>query len=224
MKDKNAVEQIKRTVHEFKQYIRTDFYLHIKEASKVADHCFTWAVSDPEEEKFSEHCETHGEVQHTHSVRCQRCALFDSAMDSVKKLLQSDLDETNAGLAHGRNARHRGALEKRKEELEDLMYDLEEAEQQILALKKHIVRSKISEETRKRIVEELTPTSALLTIDFAQKILPMEYREAQRVSKNFLNNKGTGLLRKARNEPARDSRAIKRRRWKLATVRHCARI
>jgi hypothetical protein len=51
-----------------------------------------------------------------------------------------------------------------------------------MELKKHVVRSYWSEIQRRLIIEKLDRETALLTLDWAQKILPQKHQESQKVS------------------------------------------
>lgn len=64
---------LKHAFDEFQVYFRTDFKLHIKEQSRIADHCMVHALSDPIDARFSAPpCATHD-----HDWTCPTCEKMD---------------------------------------------------------------------------------------------------------------------------------------------------
>ncbi|EGT32202.1 hypothetical protein CAEBREN_30047 [Caenorhabditis brenneri] len=62
-------DQLIRGIEESVNYFRTDFRIHLSQASTTADHCMQHALSDPVKPDFQVQCD------HDHSIRCDRCEM-----------------------------------------------------------------------------------------------------------------------------------------------------
>ncbi|XP_020625817.1 uncharacterized protein LOC110063197 [Orbicella faveolata] len=61
-----------------KQYIKTEYKVHITQESRVADHCAVYALSDPKEDHFQGTCD------HAHDQSCSCCEGLDSVLSSIE--------------------------------------------------------------------------------------------------------------------------------------------
>lgn len=76
---------------ESKQYLFGDFKIHVKNNSRIIDHCLEHALSD-------ETCkELKSNQSHNHNISCNRCLLidqsladFDVKIDELKGILYSN--------------------------------------------------------------------------------------------------------------------------------------
>lgn len=79
-KDTHSVARF--DILEVQLYIRTDYPLHLKKESIIADHCLFYALSDPDEPDFRM------TISHDHdNHQCPRCNHFSKTLTSV----QSDI-------------------------------------------------------------------------------------------------------------------------------------
>ena len=62
---------------------------------------------------------------------------------------------------------------------EELQFDFESVKEKVLQLRSHLLRAKNQERAKTKILSELQPHQALLTMDWAIKFLPSKFREAQ---------------------------------------------
>ena len=130
--------------------------VHVSPSSPIADHCITYALSDPKDTKFSSSCD------HTHDKACPQC-------DSLTNTLQKIQDLISVG--------HTTVLD--ADELIDLQYNAKQAAQDILAWKAHQLRSTRQDTAWVDSTNHLDSSSILITNDWAMKFLPQKYRESQ---------------------------------------------
>ena len=147
----------KQKLQEGKQYLKTDYRVHCNEDnSPCKDHCRPFALSDPEDAAFQANCD---HVQH---LSCSKCEDLKHVLDEVKEQVQA-----SSASVHN------------KEYQDDVLYDLERAEADILQWKAHVLRSVNQDKAKHDIVRNLDAASVLVVIDWAMKFLQMKYREKQ---------------------------------------------
>jgi len=162
-----------------RQYLITDYKIHVKKNSRVADHCAQHSLSEPLNENLQQLCSQNNDNErHLHDQLCENCENCKSFLSDLGDTVQAMIDTEMA-----REIKNVNQLRK----LEESLLEIVESEKKIMELKKHIVRSFWSEMQRRKIIENLNPSTALLTLDWAQKILPQRHLESQKASFNFLN-------------------------------------
>lgn len=65
-----------------KRYLKTDYVLHLAQASPIADHCIPYALS-ADEGPFTSTCD------HPHDSSCDRCINIQEVLTEVKATLSS---------------------------------------------------------------------------------------------------------------------------------------
>ena len=73
----------------------------------------------------------------------------------------------------------------------ELLYDLKLAWEDIFQLMCHRVRAAQQEIQKRKYIEEMDETTAFMTVDWSQKILPQQFREGQ---SSYFGKKGMSLL------------------------------
>ena len=91
--------------------------VHVCQSSTVADHCRTFALSDPDNASFR------GECDHLRSDTCDWCAFLHSALAKVESALAVEMENLT------------------DDEKEELSFKVTQATGNILAWKAHILRS-----------------------------------------------------------------------------------
>ena len=129
--------------------------VHIVEASNVADHCCTYALSSSKEEPFLSKCD------HSHDQFCSSCEELKFVLSSIESAL------TTVGSSFSENDR------------DDMIFSFRLATQQITAWKAHQLRSVQQDKARTEVLEQLDENAVLITQDWAMKFLPQKYRETQ---------------------------------------------
>ncbi|KAF1754581.1 hypothetical protein GCK72_021144 [Caenorhabditis remanei] len=173
--DAQTEKDFDKRLHEAKLYLQTDFKLHLKFESKISDHCIQFALSDSGNSKYASGCQE-GKSSHDHKENfCERCQSVRDIFDDLKKTVEQLLKQAKEK-----------SLRKTKDEnikceteLTVMLSDIETAETNVIELKKHQVRNKHSNNVRQKIVDALQKGDALLTLDWAQKIMPMQASESQ---------------------------------------------
>lgn len=150
-----------KNLNEAKQYLRTDYYAHVKLNSKVEDHCFNYALSDFKSQNFQQKCLL-SEEPHKHGKTCIRCQQVRDALGEVRNTVVDLIEKNN----------------EYEEELKDIQESMHEAENKIIEMKKHILRAEFSNNQRKEIISSLETNHALITMDWGMKFLPKKAREA----------------------------------------------
>ncbi|CAB3993489.1 Hypothetical predicted protein [Paramuricea clavata] len=70
-----------------KQYIKTDYKVHVSEASNVPDHCCVHALSDQKQPLFSSKC------NHLHDHSCSSCKQLNSTLASIKSFVKNSAEK-----------------------------------------------------------------------------------------------------------------------------------
>ncbi|CAC5391323.1 unnamed protein product [Mytilus coruscus] len=122
-----------------RQYLKTDFKVHLSECCEVKDHCLIYALSDPLRPEFSKRC------QHNHTYVCVPCEQLKESTSSLLKTVQCAVQE---------NA-------ERTEKLNDLNFKGTQAIQSITNLKNHLVRCK-NQDSAKSVLFDTMRTGATL--------------------------------------------------------------
>ena len=106
------------------------FKVHVSESSKVPDHCRCFALSDAKCPEYQ------GECSHTHDGVCDRCSLVEVSIREVEdalKVIVADSDE-----------------------MDELMFNTEQAKRSISAWKGHLLRAVNQDEARVNVMENWT--------------------------------------------------------------------
>ncbi|GMR57033.1 hypothetical protein PMAYCL1PPCAC_27228, partial [Pristionchus mayeri] len=148
------------------QYLCTDYFIHVKEYSTIGDHCWSFALSDPDDLAFQMDCiKPKSPWSHSHTRVCHQCenvhVWFADMRETLNELLKKHKED--------KNFRH---------EIEMMMRDLNDWVIKIEKLKAHQLRVAKSEYDRQQIVSGLKPGECILTLDFIMKLLPLNPRES----------------------------------------------
>ena len=129
--------------------------VHISKESSVADHCRSYALSDPINPDFQATC------AHEHTDYCDRCNQLQDVFTSIDEALMVIPEDS-------------------EDVKEQLVFIVEKAKQNIYAWKAHQLRSINQDEARFTLGDcQLDDKSVHLVQDWAMKFLPRKYRESQ---------------------------------------------
>lgn len=78
------VKECRENLLAAKLYLKTDFKAHIKQKDRCADHCISFALSDPMDQKHQQLCS-----DHIHDTSCDRCDLFTNTVLEVKSQIRN---------------------------------------------------------------------------------------------------------------------------------------
>ncbi|KAK3745613.1 hypothetical protein QZH41_003631 [Actinostola sp. cb2023] len=144
-----------RALKSGKQYVKSDYKVHVAESDSVGDHCCNYALSDPNEELFRSTCD------HQHDRSCSSCEELKAVLSSIA------------------NAVDKAAGKVENIEGDDLQFSCKHAIQAIDNWKSHQLRSLRQDKSRTDIISSLNDSNVLITQDWAMKFLPQKYRESQ---------------------------------------------
>lgn len=130
--------------------------VHVSAASKVADHCIAYSLSDPKDKDYQTVCK-----DHKHDLECDRCSILRQVLQDIKDSIACPKVNCSS------------------DDKEEMEYIIKQAEESILAWKAHLLRSINQDEARLRVLDKLEPNSILLVQDWAMKYLPRKFRESQ---------------------------------------------
>ena len=170
LEDKDFVAMAKKRLRESQQYLETDFKLHVKPISRVADHCLRMALSDKDDQKFATPCTSQNEDSHDHNLICGRCELLKRTLGEIRD----------------HSAQWKISSSKEKAIIQNKILD---AEIKILNMRRHQVRTVQKTIEQTNIVEFLADDEVFIVLDFAKKWQPQEGRERQ---SDFFGKRGYG--------------------------------
>lgn len=139
-----------------KQYLKQDYSTHVVNdsmsdiSSASPDHCRFFALNDPKEEQLMQSC------LHSHLIGCDRC-------QELRDLFLCLEIPERCPMA--------------SDDICDLRFLLDDCKDKIEQWKAHILRSVNQEEGKKKVLDKLEPTEALLVDDWTMKFLPPHFRE-----------------------------------------------
>ena len=149
---KNMVENLSIDVHEktqlitnlqrAKQYLKSDFKLHVNRSSQVPDHCVIFALSERHSQFYSSSCD------HNHDKVCVECTNLKGVLFDIKEAIQKD---------------------KSKETMDRILYDYDNFVESILAWRAHLLRCVNQDQCRAYILQEMSIESVFLNLDWAMK-------------------------------------------------------
>ncbi len=76
-------KELQEKLKSSKNYLKTDYKLHIAAESRCADHCRLHALSDTGKE-------FQGKCLHEHDVACDRCETLESTLAEIEVAVSSD--------------------------------------------------------------------------------------------------------------------------------------
>ncbi|CAF4596822.1 unnamed protein product, partial [Didymodactylos carnosus] len=90
-----SIDEQQRLIKNLKrgrQYLKSDFKVHVSKSSTIGDHCVTYAVSDKSTQEFRQLCD------HKHDDICIDCANLSNTLMNIEQILkdkseQNDLDK-----------------------------------------------------------------------------------------------------------------------------------
>ena len=151
----SLMEQRRNVAKNLEVYFERHYRSLLLQSSKDVNRCMTHALSHPKEEAFQCVC------SHDHVVECE--------------IMQQDtafLQEVRADIEHG-------LPELEADVRQHLKWQLDSFEGLLSKYKAHLLRKTWDREAYKRMLGRLTVSSAVVIIDYGQKVEPMRQREAQ---------------------------------------------
>ncbi|XP_076086616.1 uncharacterized protein LOC143057233 isoform X2 [Mytilus galloprovincialis] len=144
---KETIENLLKAKH----YLKTDYKMHVRTSSTIADHCFVHALSQTGSVFFEDQC------PHDHIHQCPQCYQLEHTLSTIlTKTADVGWDNPEAYL-----------------------FKVEKSVNAIKELKSHILRTKVQDSARADITGNLKEGEMFLVADWAMKFLPRKFREGQ---------------------------------------------
>jgi hypothetical protein len=162
MKEMPDIQKIwLRMAMETKTYFRSNYKLHVKPQSKIADHCIAHGLSEPDNPSFQILSD------HEHNIKCESCENLKTLLMNVEELVESiPVEEERV----------------RQKEI------FRQAKEDIQKYKAHQMRTVNQERAKDEILDAMEPLRhAHITMDWAMKWEPAEGRES---SKSWFGKRG----------------------------------
>ncbi|CAF1458184.1 unnamed protein product [Adineta steineri] len=147
-----------------KLYLKSKYASHCSEHEQTKTHCTIYALSQENNSFYSQAC------NHAHDLFCEDCILIAELFDEIEDSINEIIDE---------------------EIKDELLYDLELVWDSIFQLMAHRIRAVQQEQQKKKYINAMDATTAFLTVDWSQKILPQWFREGQ---SSYFGKRGMSLL------------------------------
>jgi hypothetical protein len=140
----NPNEKIRLTTNlqRAKQYLKSDFKLHVSRSLRVPDHCILFALSERNSQFYSSPCD------HNHDEICIECMNLKSVLFVIKEHIKSF---------------------KSKETIDRILYDYDDFVESISAWKAHLLRCVNQDQCRTTILQDITVNGIFLNLDWAMK-------------------------------------------------------
>lgn len=168
-------KKIIKMILESRQYQRTDYKIHTKEASRIPDHCSWHGLSDPFERDFQKECLKSTESSHNHDLRCPRCEMAKQVLEDIKTMSSKIHTIKQKEYETMPNEQNKEAIVVAEQEFHDIKTAIEHIEE----FKRHQLRASRSERHRIKLIQGISEGSAFVLLDYAQKMLPTYSRETQ---------------------------------------------
>lgn len=142
-----------RRLKDGKNYLKIDFKTHLALGDWCADHCITYSLSDPKNDKFKSDCE------HEHDLACDRCEDLCDVLSEIEAEI------------------HKAGSSVTSEELARLQFEYKNAVKSITDWKSHILRTINQDQAKQDVLNSLDQENCFVIMDWAMKFLPMVFRE-----------------------------------------------
>ena len=148
-KHRRLLQKLKRC----RQYLKSDYKVHVSKLSTVEDHCATFALSDKSDKDFRQLCD------HEHNDTCEECRNVWVTFEETKEAIN--------------NSTYDEQIKAR------LVVKFMSYRQTIDDWKSHLLRAINQDLSRQEILSTLTNNSVYVYMDWTMKWLPEKYREGQ---------------------------------------------
>lgn len=153
----NDANELKKDLQNSRNYLKTDYKVHVSSTSRVADHCSTFSLNQIGDSCWQTSCD------HDHDEKCDRCELIKITLIKMCTYIERY---------------------QRNESLRDRF--LHRVQQQIKCIndwKSHLLRTVHQDQARLDVLNKLDHESVFIHVDWAMKWLPVKYRESTVVLK-----------------------------------------
>ena len=140
--DANEKERIITSLKRAKQYLKSDYKVHVSRSSEIADHRILFALNEKKSQWFNSSC------AHEHKDLCIDCVNIRSTFFHIKNIIREHAS---------------------KKLIDRIMYYLDESVDAILAWKAHLLRCVNQGLCRTKIMQNLSSRDVYMNLDWAMK-------------------------------------------------------
>jgi hypothetical protein len=144
--------ELKRDLQKSRNYLKSDYKVHVSCSSPVPDHCSVFALSDCTNKWWQQNCD------HDHGQQCDRCELLKITLAKIRAFIEQH--QTDTGLR------------------DRLLYRVQQQVQCIEDWKAHLLRTVHQDQARTDVLNNLDCETVMIHVDWAMKWLPVKYRES----------------------------------------------
>ena len=143
---------MKRDLQNSRNYLKTDYTVHVSSSSNVADHCSIFALSDINNKYWQQACD------HNHNQQCDRCELLKITLAKIRIFIEQHQPDVG--------------------QRDRLLYRIQQQIQCIEDWKIHLLRTIHQDQARIHVLNNLDYETVMIYIDWAMKWVPVKYRES----------------------------------------------
>ncbi|CAF4144347.1 unnamed protein product, partial [Rotaria magnacalcarata] len=143
---------LKKDLQHCRNYLKSDYKVHVSSESNVPDHCSTFALSDITSKCWQRNCD------HDHDQQCDRCELLKITLAKLRAFIEQYQTDTAV--------------------CDRLLYRVQQQVQDIKEWKAHLLRTIHQDQARIDILHNLDSETVMIQVDWAMKWLPVKYRES----------------------------------------------
>lgn len=140
--DKCWSQSVSERLKHGKNYLKLDFKSHVDKSDWCGDHCISYSLSDPKNEKHQSQC------THDHDLACERCEDLRNALSEINEKINNVRSHMTP------------------EDLARLQFDYKHARKDIEEWKKHILRTINQEKAKHEILQILNEKTCLIIMDW----------------------------------------------------------
>ncbi|CAF3157820.1 unnamed protein product, partial [Rotaria sp. Silwood2] len=148
----NSAAELKRDLQDSRNYLKSDYKVHISRNNPVPDHCSVYALSDAADKCWYQACD------HNHDQQCDQCELLKITLAKIRKYIEEYQSDV--------------AMRDR------LLYRVQQQIRCIEDWKAHLLRTIHQDQSRIAILNNLDDETIMIHVDWAMKWLPVKYRES----------------------------------------------
>jgi hypothetical protein len=175
------------SIEKNKMYLKTKYGCQCAETSQTTTHCTIYALSQPDNSFYSQSCD------HDHSIHCPGIYMINKFLVDFSFtifLIIYIADCHSLFFLFDEIENHINSIAE-KELKDELLYDFGISWNSIFELMGHKIRAAQQEQQKQKYLDAMDKSTALLTVDWSQKILPQQFREGQ---SSYYGKKGMSVL------------------------------
>ena len=147
-------EGLRNHLRDSKRYLKTSYRAHCRDEcdNQCPDHCTNHALSDASNKVLQNPC------THAHTQQCKKCDLLANTLDSILLKIREPSEVQFYS----------------QDQLEDTLYDANQAKELVLQWKAHILRAENQDRGKTSAVNSIQKDTVVIVMDWAMKFTQIE--------------------------------------------------